>query len=96
MATYLILNLVFMVIACILAGIKVSRPSKTTVFTLVTLLAMTAVFDNLIVGFSIVDYNPEKILGIRIGIAPIEDFAYAILAVILVPTIWSKLGKKHA
>lgn len=45
------------------------------------LFVLTAVFDNLIVGLSIVDYDPAKILGIHIGVAPVEDFMYALLAV---------------
>ena len=54
---------------------------------------MTAVFDNLIIMAGIVDYDPAKILGIYIYQAPVEDFFYAVLAAILVPTLWNKIGK---
>ncbi|MEO5950014.1 MAG: lycopene cyclase domain-containing protein [Candidatus Saccharimonadales bacterium] len=95
MVTYLVLNIVFILVICILARVKIRRPFKAIIFTMIALLILTALFDNLIVGFSIVNYDNNKILGIRIGEAPIEDFAYAFLAVILVPFIWLRLGKKN-
>ncbi len=60
--------------------------------TLLVLLVFTAVFDNLIIGAGIVAYDPAKISGIFIGIAPIEDFAYTIAAVLVLPTLWGLLG----
>ncbi len=95
MATYLILNLVFIAVVCIIFGIALRRPSKALAVTFVVLLILTAVFDNLIVGLSIVGYDPAKILGIYIGNAPIEDFMYAVLAVLLVPAVWRRLEKRN-
>ena len=60
--------------------------------TLLVLLVFTAVFDNLIIGAGIVAYDPAKISGIMIGIAPIEDFAYTVAAVLVLPTLWGVLG----
>lgn len=96
MATYLILNLVFMaaVYAATYAGFR--KPSPAILVTLLALLVLTAVFDNVIVGLSIVGYDPAKILGVYVGVAPVEDFMYAILAVMLVPAVWRRLGAKHA
>ncbi len=96
MATYVILNLVFMVVvyAATYAGFR--KPGTAVLVTLIALLLLTAVFDNVIVGLLIVDYDPAKILGVYVGVAPIEDFMYAILAVLLVPAVWHKLGAKHA
>ena len=96
MATYVILNLIVMGFIFAFAKVRLGKPSTAVVVTLVVLLALTAVFDNAIVGFGIVGYDPQKILGIRIGTAPIEDFMYALLAAAVVPTIWHRLGKKHA
>lgn len=92
MATYLILNIVFMIVVIALLRMKPARPSKRTLITLVILLVMTAVFDSIIIALSIVDYNPDKILGLYIGFAPIEDFFYALFAVIVVPLIWNGLA----
>jgi lycopene cyclase domain-containing protein len=73
---------------------KTRRPSLGLKYaiTLIALLAFTAVFDNLIIGAGIVAYDPAKISGIYIGIAPIEDFAYSVAAVLVLPTLWGLLG----
>ena len=60
---------------------------------MVPMLALTAVFDNLIIASGIVAYDATKISGIFIGLAPIEDFAYTIAAVLIVPSVWSAMGK---
>lgn len=60
--------------------------------TLLVLLVFTAVFDNLIIAAGIVAYDPAKISGIMIGIAPVEDFAYTVAAVLVLPTLWGLLG----
>jgi lycopene cyclase domain-containing protein len=56
---------------------------------LVVMLIMTAIFDNMIIGFGLVDYDPALISGVRIGVAPIEDFAYTVVAMIVVPVVWA-------
>lgn len=56
------------------------------------LIALTAVFDNVIVGVGLVDYDESKILGLRVPIAPIEDFSYTLGAVMIVPGLWTILG----
>jgi lycopene cyclase domain-containing protein len=58
------------------------------------MFAMTAIFDNVIIGTKIVEYDQSKISGIVIGLAPIEDFAYTLAAVVLVPALWRLFGRK--
>jgi lycopene cyclase domain-containing protein len=58
------------------------------------MLFLTLVFDNLIIASGIVDYDPEKISGIRLGVAPIEDFAYTLVALVLIPTVFNFLRIK--
>jgi len=62
---------------------------------LVVLLVLTAVFDNVIVGTGIVGYDPARILGLRIGAAPIEDFAYPVAAALTLPALWVLLGPRR-
>jgi len=62
---------------------------KSTWRVIAILLLLTLIFDNMIVGFGIVTYNPENMLGIRLWYAPIEDFFYAIAAPILVKSLMS-------
>lgn len=62
---------------------------------LAVLLVLTAVFDNVLVGTGIVGYDPERILGLRIGTAPIEDFAYPVAAALALPALWTLLGPRR-
>jgi lycopene cyclase domain-containing protein len=69
-------------------------PFGPLALTAVVLVVLTAVFDNVIVGLHIVAYDNARILGLLVPIAPIEDFAYALGAVMLVPTVWTLLGRR--
>lgn len=95
MWTYILLNGA-VIAACI--ALLVLRPvrfvCRPIVITMASLLVLTAVFDSLIIWAEIVGYNYENILGIYVGKAPLEDFAYAIVAVLLVPYVWERLGSR--
>jgi lycopene cyclase domain-containing protein len=52
------------------------------------MMLLTAVFDNAIIGFGLVDYDESLISGPRIGFAPIEDFAYTVAALLIIPALW--------
>lgn len=90
MGTYLIVNVVVLgVMLAVLAHIGALRWDRAMTVTMLVLLVTTAIFDSLIVGSGIVAYDNSLITGIKIGEAPIEDFFYAIAAVILVPNLWN-------
>ena len=63
--------------------------------TLAVLVVLTGIFDNVIVGWGIVSYDEAKISGALVGVAPIEDFAYAIAAVFALPALWVLLPAKE-
>ena len=63
--------------------------------TVVVLCLLTVVFDTLMIGAGLYVYAPDKILGIRIWGAPLEDFAYAIAAAIGMPVLWVVLGRRR-
>ncbi|MGV9002200.1 MAG: lycopene cyclase domain-containing protein [Candidatus Saccharimonadaceae bacterium] len=67
-----------------------TKPSKTWWCTLAILLVLTLIFDNVAIGLGMFSYNPDRILGIYIGLTPIEDFFYALLACIIVPLLWER------
>jgi lycopene cyclase domain-containing protein len=54
------------------------------------------VFDNLIIGVGLVAYDESRILGLYIGLAPIEDFLYAMVAVLLAASLWHILRRKES
>ncbi len=59
------------------------------------LVVLTAVFDNLMIAAGLFTYPEELISGVRIGLAPIEDFAYPICAAFLVPAVFALLPERR-
>lgn len=98
--TYWGLNAVFLGLVAFVAALALlSRrtPSWSAVgVTGVGLLVMTAIFDNIMIGIGLVGYDETLISGVFVGIAPLEDFAYALAAVVLLPSLWTLLGARRA
>lgn len=83
--SYLGLNALFLG-AVVVVGLALRKqlPWRAIFLSTGVLVIATAVFDNLIVGTGIVAYDESLILGVKIGFAPIEDFAYALAAPLLI------------
>ena len=64
------------------------------VWTVVHLCVLTAVFDTIMIDVGLYVFDPDKILGLYIWGAPLEDFAYAIAAAIGMPVLWVALGRR--
>jgi lycopene cyclase domain-containing protein len=93
--TYAILSVAVLAALALVCVPTLRRlPLWPLALTAVALVVLTAVFDNVIVGLHIVAYDDAKILGLLVPLAPIEDFAYAIGAILLVPTVWTLLGRR--
>lgn len=93
MATYIVLNTVYLVtVLAILKRRGLLVWNRSVVVTLCILTVCTAVFDSLMITAGIFEYAASKILGIYIGAAPIEDFMYALLAAVVVPALWKGFG----
>ena len=92
---YLALNVTFMLIAFVTLNLLSRKsPWRAISFTMFWMLLVTLVFDNIIIGLEIVGYDKTKISGILLGLAPIEDFAYTVVAVLAASIIWTKLTKE--
>lgn len=94
MATYLVLSLgvlAAIAVAAWIFGVKYDR--RHVLATLTVLLLLTLIFDNLIIIAGIVEYSSNRISGIYLFRAPIEDFAYTIGMVLLIPLLWKLTGK---
>ena len=91
---YLILNLIFLALSFSALFLVPKNRWPAYLVGLLPMLIITAVFDNLIVIAGIVDYDPSKISGLMIGAVPIEDFAYTIAAVLIVPSVWSAMARR--
>ena len=85
---YLALNAIFLgALALLTIPVVKQLPWRAISLATAALLAVTAVFDNVIIGLGIVAYDESKISGIKIGLAPIEDFAYSLAAPILISLV---------
>jgi lycopene cyclase domain-containing protein len=60
------------------------------------LLLATAIFDNIMIEVGLVGYSEEALLGFKVGLAPIEDFAYPVAALVLLPALWYLLRRRSA
>jgi len=88
--TYPLLTLIVLGIFAIFAMVMKRWVNwKVLVPTAIFMLLMTLVFDNLIIGTGIVDYDYSKTSGLRLFLAPIEDFAYTLVALVLVPSLFN-------
>ncbi len=94
--TYWLLNLPFLAVVAVvaLAAILARRAPRWRAvgLTAIVVLVLTAVFDNVLVGVGIVGYDRDLISGVFVGVAPIEDFAYAVAAIVMLPSLWALLG----
>ena len=93
--TYSLINAPFLLVA--LAGLALAWRSGARVsyralwIAVAVMMALTAIFDNAIIGFGLVAYDDALISGLRIGVAPLEDFAYTVAALLIIPALWHAL-----
>jgi lycopene cyclase domain-containing protein len=97
--TYLLLALGVLVPVAAVSLVVLVRAGRAVLVpalvALAVLLVLTACFDSVIVGLGIVGYDSSRILGLRIGTAPIEDFAYPVAAALAIPALWTVLGTRR-
>jgi lycopene cyclase domain-containing protein len=94
--TYPLVVLPFLAITAVLALLTARRPGFARRMTASAIAAgilvvLTAVFDNLMIAAGLFTYPASLISGVRIGLAPIEDFAYPVCAAFLVPSVFTLL-----
>lgn len=74
------------------AGVVVRRPERgwwlSTGATLVALLVLTIVFDNLMIAVDLFRYEADQISGVKVGLAPVEDLAWPLAAALGLPGLW--------
>ena len=94
--TYWALNAIFLSVILLAALLAARRlPWPAVGLTAAVVLVMTAVFDNVMISVGLVAYNESLISGAFIGVAPLEDFAYAIAAIVGLPSLWVLLERRR-
>ncbi|WP_439592342.1 lycopene cyclase domain-containing protein [Microbacterium sp.] len=97
--TYALLIIPFAVVTAIVSLATVRHPDfghrmALSALTAAALFLLTAVFDNLMIAAGLFTYPDEHLSGLRVGLAPIEDFSYAICAAFLVPAVHTLLRRR--
>ena len=98
--TYLLLSLAFLAVAVVvltIAASSTSAPDRTALLrhwwpgvlsTGLVVFVLTAIFDNLMIAVGVMTYSRSDISGVRLGLMPVEDFAYPLAALLLLPALW--------
>ncbi|MFE5410526.1 lycopene cyclase domain-containing protein [Microbacterium sp. NPDC056569] len=99
--TYALIVAPFVAVTAVVVLLTVRRPGfgrrmAASVIAAGVLVALTAVFDNLMIAAGLFTYPEALISGVRIGLAPIEDFAYPVCAAFLVPAVSTLLAPSRA
>ncbi len=95
--TYALICLPFLIVGIVTSILATRRmPGRerrrrwiATAIAGVVLLVLTAVFDSVMIAAGLFEYADGTRLGPTIGRAPIEDFAYPVVAVLVVPAVWT-------
>jgi lycopene cyclase domain-containing protein len=90
----------FVLITAVVTLLSVRRPGfghrmRASALAALVLVVLTAIFDNVMIAVDLFSYPPQHLSGIRIGLAPLEDFSYPVCAAFLVPAIFTLLAARR-
>lgn len=96
--TYALMVLPFLAATFIVTLCTVRRPAfgrrmAASGVSAAVLLVLTAIFDNAMIAAGLFTYPEEHLSGLRIGVAPLEDFAYPLCAAFLVPALFTLITR---
>lgn len=99
--TYIQLSACFVAVA-VLGGIGLALASRgkgprplAVVLTVIVLFLLTAAFDTAMIASGLFHYAQDPLLGVHIGLAPIEDFAYPLAGALLLPALWTAMRARR-
>lgn len=98
--TYTLINTVFLGTALIVFLLVERRRfsayrMRALGITTAIMIALTIVFDNIMISVGLVEYGDEQISGIRLGVMPIEDLSYTVFALLALPALWTALAARR-
>ncbi len=97
--TYALIVLPFLAVTAAVVAWSARRPGfagrmRASLVTALVLFVLTAVFDNVMIALDLFTYPEAHLSGLRIGLAPIEDFSYPLCAAFGVPAVAALLPRK--
>lgn len=95
--TNIVLNVLVLVALGVVSWrvLRRMRPGPL-VWTALHLCLLTMVFDTVMIAADLYVFDEDKILGVYLWGAPLEDFAYAIAAALAMPVLWTVLEDRDA
>ena len=97
MTTYLLFASIVVVVALVFDRYILRTKivgTRRWVVTTISMIVLTLVFNNLIVGFGVVTYDQSRISGLKVPFMPIEDLSYTIAVSTIVPAMITYYAKK--
>ncbi|WP_166996513.1 lycopene cyclase domain-containing protein [Paramicrobacterium fandaimingii] len=91
--TYALMSLPFEVAAVVIFAVGMRRSHHRgglrglladAAVTAVALMILTIVFDNIMIAAGLFDYGAQQIVGLRIGLMPVEDLLYPLVGTLLI------------
>lgn len=98
--SYSLLSVLVVLVAAavaVLCAARVRPPARWwagVALVAVVLVVLTAVFDSVMILADLYRYEEEMLSGLRIGLAPVEDFAWPVAAALLLPSVWELLDAR--
>ncbi|GAB2500254.1 hypothetical protein CATRI_02905 [Corynebacterium atrinae] len=89
--TYLLISIPFLIVGFAFALWR--RQFLVTAIVATVLIALTIIFDNLMIWAELVGYGDAQRLGLHIGLVPVEDLFYALVVALIVPAVWPHRGR---
>ncbi|AJE31974.1 C50 carotenoid epsilon cyclase [Corynebacterium humireducens NBRC 106098 = DSM 45392] len=96
--TYALISLPFLIFAAVLAfrhRHAVPRQLAVTAIVAVILLVLTVIFDNVMIWAGLVGYGEDQRLGLDLGLVPVEDLFYPLVAALIIPAVWRGRGVRR-
>ena len=101
--TYATMALIFVAAACVVAAVCLlptwppsMRWRGAVGLVALTLAVLTAVFDSVMIAADLFRYDESSLSGVRLLLAPVEDFAWPLAAAVLLPSLWVGLGRRRS
>ena len=102
--SYAVLSLIFLALSLIAfgcaalrihrSGSLVARWAVPAMLSGLVLVVLTSAFDNLMIAAGFMSYRADAVSGVRVGAVPVEDFAYPLAALFLLPALWVLFSRR--
>ncbi|WP_404312366.1 lycopene cyclase domain-containing protein [Agrococcus terreus] len=92
--SYAVVLAPFLVAAVVAAVVAIRRDRRgwtALAIAAAIILLLTVVFDSLMIAADLFRFDDALLVGIRIGLAPLEDLGYALVALLVVAALWRLL-----